>query len=403
MNKIWDQRLNQYQQKLLRYLRYVFNDHFIIALFFVFGAVCYGYFNFIDHYVQPLTFIDRLVIIISLMIILQIGKFATLFQKPDVVFLLPNDYRINGYLIKARHHSMMMTALIQIGCGLVTVPFLVRVLHFKWLDWAVLLGSQVLFKWMQLLFEENSFFDQKWNSNQIQLLKQGLPLIGIVVGIFISPWLGSIIALIVWGGMLQLRKRANYHIFRWKDAIAAENKRVMRIYKFFSLFTDVPEVHQKIKRRRYLDWLLPRAQQDPRQTYKYLYWRGFWRNPEYSGLFMRLTIIGVLLMLFINLNWVSLLIGLLFVYLTSFQLLPLANQFYDIVFTHLYPLKLSQQLVSFRKILVTLAVVQIVIFTAVLLIATRSLITVVILIVGAVGIEFLLAHFSLNKRFNKGA
>ena len=403
MNKIWNQRLSQYQQKLLKYLRYVFNDHFVIALFFVFGAICYSYFNFIDHYIHPLTILDRLGAIVALMIILQIGKFATLLQKPDIVFLLPNDYRINDYLIKARHHSMTMTALIQIGCGLITVPFLVRVLHFKWFDWAILLISQVLLKWMQLLFEENGLFDQKWNSGQMQLLKQGISLIGIVVGILVSPWITLIIAVISWGGMLQLRKKASYHVFKWKDAIAAEDKRVMRIYKFFSLFTDVPEVHQKIKRRRYLDRLLPRFQQDSRQTYKYLYWRGFWRNSEYSGLFMRLTIIGVLLMLFINLKWISLLIGLLFVYLTSFQLIPLANQFYDIVFTHLYPVKPSQQLASFRKILGGLTTVQVVIFTAALLIATHSLIAAVVLVIGAIGIELLHAHFSLNKRFNKGA
>ena len=403
MNKIWNQRLSQYQQKLLKYLRYVFNDHFVIALFFVFGAVCYGYFNFIDHYVHPLTLLDRFVAIIALMVILQIGKFATLLQKPDIVFLLPNDYRINDYLIKARHHSMTMTALIQIGCGLITVPFLVWVLHFKWLDWAVLLISQVLFKWMQLLFEETGLFDQKWNSSQMQILKQGLPLIGIAAGIVLSPWLSLGIAVIGWGSMFQLRKKASYHVFKWKDAIAAEDKRVMRIYKFFSLFTDVPEVHQKIKRRRYLDWLLPRIQQDSHQTYKYLYWRGFWRNSEYSGLFMRLTIIGILLMLFINLKWVSLLIGLLFIYLTSFQLIPLANQFYDIVFTHLYPVKLSQQLASFRKILGALTAVQAVIFTVALLIATHSLTAAAGLVMGAVGIELLLAHFSLNKRFNKGA
>lgn len=403
MNKIWNQRLGQYQQKLLKYLRYVFNDHFVIALFFVFGAVCYGYFNFIDHYVHPLTFFDRLVAIVALMIILQIGKLVTLLQKPDIVFLLPNDYRINDYLIKARHHSMTMTALIQISCGLITVPFLVRILHFKWFDWVILIVSQVLLKWMQLLFEENVLFDQKWNSGQMQLLKQGISLIGIAIGILVSPWMTLIIAVVSWGGMLQLRKKANYHVFKWKDAIAAEDKRVMRIYKFFSLFTDVPEVHQKIKRRRYLDRLLPRFQQDSRQTYKYLYWRGFWRNSEYSGLFMRLTIIGVLLMLFINLKWVSLLIGLLFVYLTSFQLIPLANQFYDIVFTHLYPVKPSQQLASFRKVLGVLTAAQVLIFTVALLIATHSLVVAVILVIGAVGIELLLVYFSLNKRFNKGA
>src|SRR5699024_2919868 len=163
-----------------------------------------------------------------LMVILQIGKFATLLQKPDIVFLLPHAYRINDYLIKARHHSMTMTALIQIGCGLITVPFLVRVLHFKWLDCAVLLISQVLFKWMQLLFEETGLFDQKWNSSQMQILKQGLPLIGIAAGIVLSPCLSLGIAVIGWGSMFQLRKKASYHVFKWKDAIAAEDKRVMR-------------------------------------------------------------------------------------------------------------------------------------------------------------------------------
>ena len=151
--------------------------------------------------------------------------------------------------------------------------------------------------------------------------------------------------------MFQLRKKASYHVFKWKDAIAAEDKRVMRIYKFFSLFTDVPEVHQKIKTAALFGLAVTAHSARFTQTYKYLYWRGVWRNSEYSGLFMRLTIIGILLMLFINLKWVSLLIGLLFIYLTSFQLIPLANQFYDIVFTHLYPVKLSQQLASFRKIL----------------------------------------------------
>ena len=81
MNKIWNQRLSQYQQKLLKYLRYVFNDHFVIALFFVFGAVCYGYFNFIDHYVHPLTLLDRFVAIIALMLFYRLESLQRFFKS----------------------------------------------------------------------------------------------------------------------------------------------------------------------------------------------------------------------------------------------------------------------------------------------------------------------------------
>lgn len=403
MNKIWNQRLDQYQKKLLKYLRYVFNDHFVIALFFVFGAACYGYFNFIDHYVRPMTLMDRGVAIIALFVILQIGKFATLLQKPDIVFLLPNDYRINEYLIKARHHSMSMTAIIQVACGLLIVPFLVRILHFNWIEWGLVLISQVLLKWGNLLYDEAGLFDQKWNSKMAQWAKQLISLAVIVLGIWVNPIIACVIALINWACLIMIRKRATYHVFKWNTAIEIEDRRVMRIYKFFSLFTDVPEVHQKIKRRRYLDRLMPRYRQNPDQTYSYLYWRGFWRNSEYSGLFMRLTIIGILLLLFINLKWVACLIGALFVYLTGFQLLPLANNYYDIVFTHLYPLSEKQQLGAFRKVFGSLILIQVIIFAGVMLISTHSLEMVLIMVVISAVIYGFLGWPSLNKRFSKVA
>ena len=66
MNNLWNQRLNKYQKKLLKYLRFVFNDHFIIALFFILGAACYGYFILIDNYITKYTFQDKLVAVIIL-------------------------------------------------------------------------------------------------------------------------------------------------------------------------------------------------------------------------------------------------------------------------------------------------------------------------------------------------
>lgn len=403
MNEIWDQRLNRYQNKLLKYLRYVFNDHFVIALFFIFGAACYGYFDFIDNKIHPQTIGDRIVIIIVLMIILQFGQFATLIQKPDIVFLLPNDYRINDYLIKARHHNMMMTALIQLGYGLITVPFLVRVLDFCWFQWGILLIDQVMFKWGQLLFQEMSFFDQKWCSIPLRFCKQGIPLVGIVMGIFVSPIITVIIAGIYWLGMIQIRKQNHYCVFRWQDAINYEERRIIRIYKFFNLFTDVPEVHQRVKRRRYLDCILPHYRQDRTQAYDYLYWRGFWRNSEYSGLFFRLTLIGMLLLAFINLKWINLLIGSLFIYLTEFQLLPLVNQFYDIVFTHLYPINFKYQIKSFQKLLIKIEVLQTVLFAVVSLCSTRSLFTTCGLLIASVIIYGIVGLAYLKKRFMKAA
>ena len=37
MNEVWHQRLTAYHKELLRYAKYIFNDHFIIAVLFYWG------------------------------------------------------------------------------------------------------------------------------------------------------------------------------------------------------------------------------------------------------------------------------------------------------------------------------------------------------------------------------
>ena len=43
MSSLFKKRRQQHFLMLLRYWRLVFNDHFVIALFFLFGALAYGY------------------------------------------------------------------------------------------------------------------------------------------------------------------------------------------------------------------------------------------------------------------------------------------------------------------------------------------------------------------------
>ena len=45
MNKLFSKRRSQHFMLLLRYWRLVFNDHFVIALFFLFGALAMAILN----------------------------------------------------------------------------------------------------------------------------------------------------------------------------------------------------------------------------------------------------------------------------------------------------------------------------------------------------------------------
>lgn len=404
MKEIWSTRLSKYQQKLLKYLRFVFNDHFIIALFFIFGALCYGYVVLLDRYVVKGTALDMFLMIVLLYGFLHIGKFATLVEQPDIIFLLPKDFQMNEYLNNALHHCFGINGLIQSVLTITVVPFLVRALGFNGIGWIMLLIGQIFYKFVLLIIDKISLFNIEWKNSIIgRIVYWGIPLIGIGLGIAINPLFSLLIALLMWGTLFNLQsKLQGKHLFRWKNAIQIEEQRLTRIYKFFSLFTDVPEVQQTVKRRKYLERFLPKYNEDSSQTYNYLFWRAFCRSTEYFNLFVRLTVIAVLVIYFVHIKWLMLVIGGLFVYLTGFQLLPLYHQFDDLVFTHLYPIAIKDKISSFKKILQRILMIEIGLIAISMLIASHSFILAILFIVIGIGLIILLQQM-LKQRLVKMA
>ena len=157
-------------------------------------------------------------------------------------------------------------------------------------------------------------------------------------------------------------------VFQWHTAIIKEANRSYQLKRFYNLFTDVPGISSKVARRKWLDWLFRPITLEQKNTYFYLFARGFVRNSEYSGLFVRLTIVALLLIYAIHNYWVLTVIGALFIYLVEFQLLPLFKKYDAIVLTHIYPLTESQKQQSFQLLVTVVLLLQWVIMTLALLI-----------------------------------
>ncbi|MDY4307324.1 ABC transporter permease [Enterococcus mundtii] len=125
--------------------------------------------------------------------------------------------------------------------------------------------------------------------------------------------------------------------------IQLEKQRLHQIYQFINLFTDVPEITAKVKRRRYLDPVLRGIKKETKNTYFYLFVRRFARGSDFIGLYVRLTVIGSIIIAGINDLYFTLGIGSLFLYLIGFQLLPLYSQFRYMILVQLYPIPQSQK------------------------------------------------------------
>src|SRR5699024_11962925 len=86
-------------------------------------------------------------------------------------------------------------------------------------------------------------------------------------------------------------------------------------------------------------------------TFTYLYRLTFLRSSDYFNLYVRLTVIGGIVIYFIPNMWVKIAISLLFIYMTSFQLIPLFHHYRTSILMDLYPVKQClEQLYYFKDI-----------------------------------------------------
>ena len=368
MNNLWKKRLNLYLKRMIKYYRYVFNDHFVIALLFLLGGISYTYSNFIKSLNVDLSYPwAKPVVIIVLLVMLQFGKVGTLIDEPDKVFLLPQEKGMREYLMKAQKRAWVSNSIIQIVVWIVLLPFIYYGVHLNLLESIILLLSQVALKVIQVNLFFIRAFEAKYQAGKYSLiLNYVVPLIVYMLGLYVSIYfaLGITVGLI-----LYLKSLPKNKIIQWNYLIDVEKLRLMRKYSFFNLFTDVPQVKKKAKRRKYLDWLIPKF----KNVYGYLFIRAIIRNGEYSGLYIRLTVIEFIVLLFIPKFWLSLVIGMLFIYLIGFQMLPLYKYFDDNVFVHLYPLETNSKGKEFKSILLALLIINALISAIAVYIAIQNI------------------------------
>ena len=368
MNNLWKKRLNLYLKRMIKYYRYVFNDHFVIALLFLLGGISYTYSNFIKSLNVDLSYPwAKPVVIIVLLVMLQFGKVGTLIDEPDKVFLLPQEKGMREYLMKAQKRAWVSNSVIQIVVWIVLLPFIYYGVHLNLLESIILLLSQVALKVAQVNLFFIRAFEAKYQAGKYNLIfNYVVPLIVYMLGLYASIYfaLGITVGLI-----LYLKSLPKNKIIQWNYLIDVEKLRLMRKYSFFNLFTDVPQIKKKAKRRKYLDWLIPKF----KNVYGYLFIRAIIRNGEYSGLYIRLTVIEFIVLLFIPKFWLSLVIGMLFIYLIGFQMLPLYKYFDDNVFVHLYPLETNSKGKEFKSILLALLIINAFLATIAVYIAIQNL------------------------------
>ncbi|HEY0222051.1 MAG TPA: ABC transporter permease [Lactovum miscens] len=265
MKEVFAKRRKVYYKQNIKYLRYVFNDHFMLFLVIVLGTLAVQYAKFLQY--NDLKWELRLLIafVISLIALVP-GKVVSLLEGADSTFLLAKEEELKKYLKRSENISLVFPALIILILVLITSPLL-KVSIFVSSIWFMILVliKKILFRLKIHSFEIDGNVD-------------------------------------------------------FEGAISYEQKRRTNLLKIFALFTNVKGLTNTAKRRKYLDPFLPKK---TTSAYEYLLWRTFLRTSDYVGMLTRLLFLSVLVLIFVTNTLFAVLFATVVNYLLIFQILSI--------------------------------------------------------------------------------
>ncbi|MEH7222671.1 ABC transporter permease [Bacillus sp. JJ1566] len=397
IKELWSKRQIQHFKEISRYLRYMLNDHLLIALLFLGGGGAY-YYNFWLQDV-PKDFPYAIIIALVLGLILTSSRIQTLVKEPDLVFLLPVEKKLSPYFQKAFWYSLFSQIYLLLIVFAVSAPLYLAVTDKTFSSLAAIFIIVLLAKAWNLLM---TWFTQHYTESSTYYTDIVIRLFLNIVLMYLLfsgasiLFIGSI-AVIMIGLLLYFQKAVEKKGLKWNTLIELESKRMLTFYRIANLFTDVPKLKERVKKRAWLNWVTGFISYSKKNTFRYLYTRTFLRTSDYLGMYVRLTIIGGLIIYFVPFEYGKAFVMILFLYLTGYQLITLWRHHSLKIWVRLYPISEEIKLASYLQFLFQLLVVQSVIFTVILLITAKTTTTFILLIAGLVFVYLFVFIYTKRK------
>ena len=291
MKDLFLRRKQAFRKECVGYLRYVLNDHFVLFLLILIGFLAYQYSQLLQDFPENHWPILLFLGIVSALL-LAWGGVATYIEVPDKLFLLVAEEEVKSYLKGQTSRSLVFWTIVQTLFLLLFAPLFLAMGYglLVFLVYVLLLGTG---KYILFRHKTSKFFTET-----------GLD---------------------------------------WDYVIVQESKRKQVLLRFFALFTQVKGVSNSVKRRAYLDFILKTVQKVPGKIWQNLYLRSYLRNGDLFALSLRLLLLSLLAVIFIEQSWIATAVVVLFNYLMLFQLLALYRAFDYQYLTQLFPLEKGEK------------------------------------------------------------
>lgn len=383
-HSFYKKRLSMHIKELSRYMRYIFNGHIAFAILFFIAAIAYYYQAWLAE--LPENFPTAMIIGLAFGLLVSNSPVRTLLQEPDLVFLIAAEEQMHAYFRNSIIYSFVMqlylVLLVAAAFGpLYTASFPNRE------------GSPYLLTILVLLFFKVANLFANWwmyrvretSSRRIELLLR------IVINVLVFYFLiaGNMLFAGIMTVLFAVLFLYDYDLSRkqqgilWDLLLEKDENSMQSFYRIANMFSDVPHIKSRIKKRQWIVSLVTRKIPfENRYSFDYLYWITFLRSGDYLGMYLRLIVIGGIFIFVIPNIWVKLLFAVLFIYLSSFQMMALYQHHRTIMWLDIYPVKVTDQRTAMLKIIYQLSILQTILFALVFLFSEAYLGALLALIAG---------------------
>ena len=345
MKDLFLRRKQAFRKECVGYLRYVLNDHFVLFLLVLIGFLAYHYSQLLQDFPENHWPILLFLGIVSALL-LAWGGIATYMEGPDKLFLLVSEEEVKSHLKGQTVRSLVFWLFVQTLFLLLFAPLFLA-------------------------------------------MGYGLPVFFIYVLL-----LGA-------GKYLLFRQKASKFFTEtgldWDYVIAQESKRKQVLLRFFALFTQVKGISNSVKRRAYLDFILKGVQKVPGKIWQNLYLRSYLRNGDLFALSLRLIILSLTALIFIEQSWIAVAIVILFNYLLLFQLLALYHAFDYQYLTQLFPVGKGQKERGLKEILRVIGMFVLALESLLGLLVFKDKILVLVLVGAGLVLQYLYLPYQLRR------
>src|SRR5690625_3431494 len=276
-------RLKEHITLLSRYLRYIFNGHFGIAILFAIVTLAVYYQKALED--LPPNFPANFIIAFVLGIVVLYNPIKTFLKEPDKVFLLVKEEKMHAYFRFAILYNYVVQLYVVFLTMAIITPLFSVVFPFKnIIDYLLIFVIVLILKACNLL--NNWWMLSSVTNKNILFLDKVIRLI--ICSAFFYFMLteqlimGSILLLAICLFVVN-----NYVLFRklpglaWEKIIENDLHRQATFYRFVSLFAEVPQVQKRLKKRRMMTKIIEKfVLFQHTSTYDYLYRLTFIRSGD---------------------------------------------------------------------------------------------------------------------------